>query len=178
MLQSLLADRFKVRIRAETKTVPVYAMVVGKSGAKLQKSTLDDTRCTATSTDKPQGFRLFTGVDSASCHSFAGAPRFGLHAEAIDMSDLAAIVERFSDRPVFDRTGLTGLYKIATPAWELFQPSPFEKGTEPAPENPAPLDSGRPTLFALLQDLGLRLESTTAPVEMFVIEHFERPSQD
>jgi uncharacterized protein (TIGR03435 family) len=175
MLQTLLADRFKVRIRRETKEVPVYAMVVGKNGAKLQKSTMDDTRCTATSTDKPHAFRLFTGVDSASCHSFAGAPRFGLHAEAIDMSDLAAIVERFSDRPVLDHTGLTRLYKIATRAWE---PSARPTGLEPPAENPAPGDPGHPTLSVVLQDLGLRLESTRAPVEMFVVEHYERPAQN
>jgi uncharacterized protein (TIGR03435 family) len=172
MLQTLLADRFKVRVRRETKEVPVYAMVVDKNGAKLQKSTMDETRCTATSTDKPQVFRFFTGGDSGSCHSFAGAPRFGLHAEAIDMSDLAVIVERFSDRPVLDRTGLRGLYKIATPAWEMFQSS------EPAPENRAPGDSLRPALSTLLQDVGLRLESTRAPVEMFVVEHFERPASN
>jgi len=88
------------------------------------------------------------------------------------MSDLAAIVERFSDRPVLDRTGLTDLYKIATPAWEMFQSS------EPAPENPAPGASGRPTLSALLQDIGLRLEFTSAPVEIFVVEHYERPAQN
>jgi len=172
MLQTLLADRFKVRIRRETKEVPVYSMVVGRSGARLQKSTVDETRCTATSIDKPQVFRLFTGRDSASCHSFAGAPRFGLHAEAIDMADLAAIVERFSDRPVLDHTGLAGLYKIDTPAWEMFQSS------ELGPENSAPGDSLRPPLSALLQDVGLRLESTKAPVEMFVVEHFERPAHN
>ena len=82
MLQTLLADRFKVRIRRETKEVPVYAMVVGRNGTKLQKSTMNETQCTATSTDKPQVFRLFSGGDSVSCHSFAGAPGFGLHAEA------------------------------------------------------------------------------------------------
>src|SRR5205823_314044 len=138
MLQSLLADRFKVRIRRETKEVPVYAMVVGKNGAKLQKSTIDDTRCSATSTNKPQVTRLFTLIDSASCHSFAGAPRFGLRGEAIDMWDLAAVVERFSDRPVLDRTGLTGLYRIAIPAWELREPSPYEQGSEPAAEQSVP----------------------------------------
>src|SRR3954464_4233025 len=74
MLLTLLSDRFKVRVRRETKEVPVYAVGAGKTGAQLQKSTMDDTGCTATSTDKPHAFRLATGVDSASCHSFAGAP--------------------------------------------------------------------------------------------------------
>jgi len=178
ILQTLLADRFKVRIRRETKEVSVYAMVVGKNGPKLQKSMMDDTRCTATSTDKPQLARLFGGIDPASCHSFSGGPRPGLRGEAIDMSDLAAVMERFSDRPVLDHTGLTGLFKIAIPGWNLREPSPRPTGSEPTAENRALGDPGRPTISDVLQDLGLRLESTRAPVEMFVVEHFERPAQN
>ena len=94
------------------------------------------------------------------------------------MWDLAAVVERFSDRPVLDRTGLTGLYRIAIPAWELREPSPYEQGSEPAAEQSVPGDPGRPRLSDVLQDLGLRLDSTRGPVEMFVVEHFERPTPD
>jgi uncharacterized protein (TIGR03435 family) len=92
------------------------------------------------------------------------------------MWDLAAVVERFSDRPVLDRTGLTGLYRIAIPAWELREPSPYER--EPTAEPSVAGDPGRPRLSDVLQDLGLRLESTRGPVEMFVVEHFERPTPD
>lgn len=175
MLQTLLEDRFKVRVRRETKEVPVYAMVVGKNGLKLQKSAMDETQCSAASTDKPLLVRLLLGSDSASCHSFAGGPTPGwLHGDALDMSDLAAVMERFSDRPVLDRTGLTGLYKIAVPAYNLRRPT----GPEPTAENRALDDPARQTVSDALQDLGLRLESTKAPVEMFVVEHFERPAQN
>ena len=94
------------------------------------------------------------------------------------MWDLAVAVERFSDRPVLDHTGLTGLYSIAIPAWELREPPPYEKGPEPTVEKSAPGDPGRPTLSEALQDLGLRLESAGGPVKMFVVEHFERPAQN
>jgi uncharacterized protein (TIGR03435 family) len=182
MLQTLLAERFKVRIRREAKEVPVYAMVIGKNGSKLQKSSMDEERCTATSSDKPQFIRLFAAPDSTACHSFAGGPRPGLRADAIDMSDLAAVAERFSDRPVIDRTGLTGLYKIAIPGWELPGPESREQppraaGSEATVEKGLG-DPGRATISDVLQSLGLRLESTKAPVEMFVVEYFERPVQN
>lgn len=175
MLQTLLEDRFKVRIRREAKDVPVYVMVVGKNGPKFQKSVMDNAQCTATSTDQPQFVRLFNATDPAGCHSFAGGPMPGwVHGEAIDMSDLAAVVERFSDRPVLDNTGLTDLYKIAFPAFNLRRPTGPESASEKRPLD----DATRPTLSDALQDLGLRLESAKAPVEMFVVEHFERPAQN
>jgi len=179
MLQTLLADRLKVRIRRETKEVPVYAMVVGKNGPKLQKSTMGDAQCSATSTDNPQFVRLMLdAIDPASCHALVGGLGRGFHGEAIDMSDLVAVIERFSDRPVLDQTGLAGLYKIAIPGWEPTQALPRPTGSEPTTENRTPSDPGRQTLSEVLQDLGLRLESTRAPVEKFVVEHFERPAQN
>jgi uncharacterized protein (TIGR03435 family) len=182
MLQTLLAERFKVRIRHETKEVPVYAMVVGKNGSKLQKSAIEETRCTVTSNDKPQFIRLFNSPDPTACHSFAGGPRPGLRGDAVDMSDLAAMAERFSDRPVVDHTGLSGLYKIAIPGWELAGPesreqSPRAAGSETTVDK-ALGDPGRATFSDVLQSLGLRLESTKASVDMFVVEHFEKPVQN
>jgi len=175
MLQTLLEDRFKVRVRRETKDVAVYALVAGKNGPKVQKSVMDDTRCTAISTDQPLLVRLFYAADAASCHSFAGGPTPGwVHGEAVDMTDLAAVVERFSDRPVIDHTGLTGFYKIAFPAFNLRRPT----GPETAGEKRDLEDGTRPTLSDALQDLGLRLDSAKAPVEMFVVEHIERPVQN
>jgi uncharacterized protein (TIGR03435 family) len=175
MLQTLLEDRFKLRIRRETKDVPVYVIIVGKNGPKFQKSVMDNAQCTATSTNQPQFIRLFNARDPAACHSFAGGPTPGwVHGEAIDMSDLAAVAERFSDRPVLDHTGLTDLYKIALPASILRRPN----GPESASEKGALDDATRPTLSDALQDLGLRLESAKAPVEMLVVEHFERPAEN
>jgi uncharacterized protein (TIGR03435 family) len=93
------------------------------------------------------------------------------------MSDLAQAIEMSSDRPVVNQTGLNGLYKIDTPGWmpirEGTLPTP---GTDPTAEERAFAD--RPTIADALKDLGLRLESTKAPIEMFVVQHFERPEQN
>jgi uncharacterized protein (TIGR03435 family) len=177
MLQTLLADRFKVRITHEMKDVPVYAIAVGKNGPKLQKSAMDEAQCAATSADKPEIRSFFAALDPSSCHAFVGGVGRGLRGEAIDMSDLARAIESFSDRPVVNETGLTGLYKIETPGWTpLREAAPRPPGTEPTAEERAFADPARPTLSDVLQDLGLRLESTKATVEMFVVEHFERPA--
>jgi uncharacterized protein (TIGR03435 family) len=178
MLQTLLADRFKVRILRENKEMPVYALVVGKNGARLQKSALDETQCTAMSTDKPQFLRLLVATDSSACHSFAGGPRPGLRGQAVDMLDLAAVIERFSDRPVVERTGLAGLYKIDIPGWDMQEKVPRPAGSEPTVEDRGLADPSRPNMSDVIQNLGLRLESTKAAVETFVVEHFERPTQN
>jgi bla regulator protein BlaR1 len=167
MLQSLLADRFKVRISHETKEVPVYAIIVGKNGPKLQKSAMDEARCAASSDDKPQIARLAGAADPTSCHAFVGDQGRGLRGQAVDMSDLAQAIEVFADRPVVNQTGLNGLFKIDVPGW-----TPL--GT--AAEERAFADPARPTISDVLQHLGLRLVPTKAAVEMFVVEHFERPT--
>lgn len=179
MLQTLLTDRFKVRISHETKEVPVYAIVVGSNGPKLRKSAMGEAKCAETSADKPENISLFSTLAPGFCHYFIGGEGRGLHGQAITMSDLARAFELFSDRPIVDQTGLKGLYKIDIPA--MAQPqsaSPPPLGTEPALEGRALLDPAPPTLADAVRDLGLKLESTKAPVEMLEVEHFERPTKN
>jgi uncharacterized protein (TIGR03435 family) len=178
MLQTLLADRFKLRISYQTKEVPVYAIAIGKNGPKLPTSAIDEAQCDARSDDRPQIARLVAGVgDPVSCHAFVGGQGRGLRGEAVDMSDFAQAIEGIADRPVVNQTGLNGLYKIDILGWSpLLLAAPRSPGTEPTAEERAAAD--RPTLSDILQNLGLQLESTKAPIEMFVVEHFERAAQN
>jgi uncharacterized protein (TIGR03435 family) len=100
------------------------------------------------------------------------------------MSDLALMLSAYSDRPVMDKAGVQGVFDIK------LQWNPFAARTQPSEDvqrspqaearegrNPD-LDS-LPTLFtALEQQLGLRLESRKGPVETYVIDHVERPSEN
>jgi len=179
MLQTLLVDRFKLRVSHETKEVPVYALVVGKNGPRLQKSAMDDAQCAAKRDDKLQIARVGGGGDPAACHAFAGGQGPGLRGQAIDMSDLAQAIEVFADRPVVNRTDLNGLYKIDVPGWvPLGQDAIRSPGSEATAEERAFGDPSRPTLSDVLQGLGLRMEATKAQVDMFVVEYFERPGPD
>jgi uncharacterized protein (TIGR03435 family) len=165
MLQTLLADRFKLVIRRQTKEMPVYELVVARNGAKLQKS---DRDCAESIT---------------ACHGFSGNPTH-LSGSAVDMYDLALILTRYSDRPVIDRTGIQGLFDIKL-QWNPFIGRPQTADDSPrspaaqAREGPRPDLASLPTMFdALEQQLGLKLESRKGPVETYVIEHVERPTDN
>jgi uncharacterized protein (TIGR03435 family) len=167
MLQALLADRFQLTVRDETREILAYVITVAKGGPKLPKAKLTESDC-ATSTDLSREYD--------ACHSFHGGQGQGLHGEAVDLSDLTLAVENFSDRPVVDRTGLHGLYNIQTEGWVPLRPRPPRPpGTEPSAEDLAFADPARPTIFTIFDRLGLKLESRKAMVETFVIERVERP---
>jgi bla regulator protein blaR1 len=167
MLQTLLTERFKMVIRRETKELPVYAIVVVKGGPKLQKAAIDEKNCP----DTPTALG-----DATSCHGFGGGQGRGLHAQAVDMSDLAVYVSNWADRPVVDKTGIKGLFQIDTKPW-----APMRVGPPPPPGAKAEDGSNfadLPSLFEVFEQLGLKLESQKAPIETFVIESAERPSEN
>jgi uncharacterized protein (TIGR03435 family) len=162
MLQSLLADRFHLKIHYENREVPVYAVVVAKNGPKLEKSKMTEIDC-------KEGDPVGKG-----CHTIMGGMGRGLHGEAITVGDMIAYVENWTDRPLIDETGLTGLYNVQTSGW-----TPLRPGAPPAPG--AKGEDGRdladvPTLFTVLDGLGLKLESRKAPVKVYVIDHLEKPT--
>jgi len=170
MLQTLLADRFKMVMRREIKELPVYAITVKRDGPKLQKAAVKEKDCSET-TKGPQ--------DPASCHSFSGGQGQGMHAQAVSASDLASYASGWADRPVIDKSGLQGLFNIQTEGWVPMRPRPARPaGQDPTPEDLAFADPARPTLFQIFDRLGLKLESQKAPIETFVIESAERPSEN
>jgi uncharacterized protein (TIGR03435 family) len=84
MLQTLLAERFKLVVSRDAREQSVYAIVVAKNGPKLQKSALDEKDCAN---------RTITFGNPESCHSFAGGIGRGLYGQAVDMADLAEFGE-------------------------------------------------------------------------------------
>jgi uncharacterized protein (TIGR03435 family) len=168
MLQALLVDRFKLEVHREMTEQPVYALVVGKGGSKLQKASIEERDCS----DSPA-----IAGDPASCHFLAGSmERLGINGQAINMSDLATALSGFTDRPVIDKTGLDGLYSIHTTGWTPLRVMPV-RPAEPSADA-VPTDSSGPTLFTVLEQLGLKLESQKAQVETVVVDHLERPAQN
>jgi uncharacterized protein (TIGR03435 family) len=151
MLQSVLADRLKLRMRRETVEMPTYALIVGPHGPKLEKAKSGEQDCTESA---PFG--------GTGCHQFLGGAGRGIRGAAVDMSDLATYVSNWTDVPVVDQTGLKGLYTIQTEGWATTLGD----------------DQPRPSLFAIFDQLGLKLVSKKGPVEIFVIEHVERPSEN
>jgi uncharacterized protein (TIGR03435 family) len=147
MLQALLADRFKLAVHRETKEMPVYALVVGKGGPKFKES----------APDAEDVGRI--NIDSRTQNQTLVATKCTMESLADDLMSFLGV-----EKPVVDRTGLTGFYNIklqATPKWKM----------------DADPELGDLSASAAVQEqLGLKLESAKAPVEILVVDHWEKPT--
>jgi uncharacterized protein (TIGR03435 family) len=170
MLQSLLGERFKLKMRRDPKEQPVYAIVVAKNGPKLQKAKMQEKDCPEAGA--PSG-------TSTACHSITGGMGRGIHGDAVSISDVAFFVQNWSDQPVVDKTSLTDLYNIQTDGWAAMRPRPPSPDGQPPQGGDAGLaDPNRQTLADVFRQLGLRMESQRAVVDMFFVEHVERPTEN
>jgi uncharacterized protein (TIGR03435 family) len=158
MIRGLLADRFKFVMRTEQKTMAVYALSAAGGGAKLRKSAISDRDC------------IFD-TDPEGCHNFIAGLGRPLHANAIDMDDLADYISNWTDLPVVNRTALSGLFAVNTEGWTPMR-------LPPPPPNAAP-DArpfgGLPTIFTVLGQLGLELSRQEAALPVYTVEHIEAP---
>jgi uncharacterized protein (TIGR03435 family) len=176
MLQALLADRLKLAVHRETKEVQVYSLVVAKGGPKLQESKpiVADPNATPTPPPAPgRGGRGGRGGPGLGMMGRGGP----LTGQQVPMEMLAVVLTTILNRPVQDKTGLTGNYDF-TLTWT---PDDTQNQGPPGafngqPPLPAP-DPNGPSIFTAIQDqLGLKLESGKGPIEIIVIDHVERPS--
>src|ERR1035438_8842743 len=166
MLQSLLADRFKLTLRREMADSTVYALVVGRRGL-MMKPSKDQTLWAG---DYPNGSpdgRPLTGGGPTEL-----APgRF--KGEAGPMTILVNFLSAPLGRSVINKTGLTGRYDID------LRYAPGSGQTSTGDDPVAQAAASTPSLFTAMQEqLGLKLESAKAPVEVLVIDHIERPSRN
>ena len=159
MLRALLADRFKLVMRVEQKTMPVYVLTVASGGPKFQKSSIADKDC------------LFEFNTPGSCHGFANDRRgHPLTSPAVTMDDLALYIENWTDLPVVNRTSLDGLFAVEGEGWK-----PMKLPPRP-PEFPqVPNFDDLPSIFTVLGKLGLELKQQEASVPVYTVEHIERP---
>lgn len=166
MLQTLLADRFKLILRRESKELPIYTVVVAKNGLKLQRAKVEEKDC-------PEG-----STSELRCHVINGGMGRGMHGKAVEISDIVSFVENWSDRPVIDKTGIQGLFEVESDGWAPMRPRVRPPGEEPTAEDNAMADPTRPTLFMIFERLGLKMEAQKAPVDVFVIDQVEKPSEN
>jgi uncharacterized protein (TIGR03435 family) len=169
MLQSLLEDRFKLKIRRGTREVSVYALTVAKNGPKLQP--FKEGSCTPV--DRTQFVPFHPPSPDqvlANCHATGrgAGPNLKVEAQGMSIADFVKIFldSHTVDRPVIDKTGITGL---------------FDFHLEYAPDRGAPSDDPAtgPSIFTALQEqLGLKLEPGKGPQEFLVIDSVERPSEN
>jgi len=152
MMQSLLVDRFKLKVRRGTETRTTYELVLAKGGSRLKE-------------------------DAPKSDQAAGLPPEGVHpvvdwriadgsitGHAMPISTLAFHLQGAVDGIVAGKTGLNGFYDIAL-KWD------------PRDERD-PASTGPSVFSALEEQLGLHLKPTRTIVETIVIDHLEMPSED
>jgi uncharacterized protein (TIGR03435 family) len=168
MMQSLLADRFKLAIHFETRDVPVFALTLvkpGKTGPTLRPHA-DGPPC-----DAPDVFPLrcdaaMLEMKPNRMHQ-AGARNVTMASLADFLPSLAGL-----GRPVLDQTGLSGRFDFVV-EWV-----PESNGTLPPNAGAQPHSQGPAFLKALGEQLGLKLKSTRGPVQALVVDHVESLSEN
>jgi uncharacterized protein (TIGR03435 family) len=156
MLQALLADKFHLKLRHDTKEVSAYKLVV--ISGKPPKMTKGDA----------------TGCDpepspSDPCDQIRDTGKFTLVGTRVYMKNFVVALGSLLSDTVVDQTGLDGVYDFTLDLGRA--------GFTPAAGSPGNQMDGVNAVIAGLQDqLGLKLERTKTPVELLVIEHVEKPA--
>ena len=180
MLQSLLEDRFKLKVHSEVREQPIFALVAPspmKLGPTLKHSNVD---CEAIRDAGRRG----GAQPAAPKRGEWGWPQCGtsmgfgeIRGGARPLTLLASMLAQVVRRSVVDRTGLTGAFDFDlrfTP--ELPPGAPTDK---PFLVNGVEIDPHGPSIFTAVQEqLGLKLDATRGPVDVLVVDHVERPAPD
>jgi uncharacterized protein (TIGR03435 family) len=171
MLRKVLAERFKLVCHFADIDGPVYNLTVAKGGLKMTEAkpgevspyhfhspgdpSMAYTGPGMTTRDTPNGpLTVFQRMDMAS----------------FVKSDIFAYT---LDRPVIDKTGVTGVYNFSLDfSWQPISGAPAAEGAASDP-------SGSPDIFTALQkQLGLKLEPGQGPISQLIVDHVERPAED
>jgi uncharacterized protein (TIGR03435 family) len=175
MVQTLLEERFKLRVHRETRELPVYALLMARSDGRLGgqlRRTPVDVDC---SNAPPPATGQFFPNPLPACGYFGPAPnRANLAFRGMTMEQIARLLKPMVRRSVFDRTGLTGYFDGDFDFTAELGPPP------PPPGVPDPYDrQSFPTVFTVLaEQLGLKLDSQRGPVDVLVIDSVLPPTPD
>jgi uncharacterized protein (TIGR03435 family) len=173
MIEKLLRDRFKLSVHSDTGELAVYALTVVKGGPKL--TPFQEGSCDATSPLTLEALRPRQGQKPLCSQIFNLNQRghFNVIANGSTLDEFAQILTGALDRPVINRTGIAGVFDLhleSAPDWTIFCHEP--------PCSDLPVDNPPSVFDAIQRQLGLKLESTKAPVEVLVIDRAEKPSEN
>jgi uncharacterized protein (TIGR03435 family) len=185
MLQSLLEERFQLKIHREMRELPIYALVPARTGLKLPPP--KEGSCVQRPDGPPDwaGGRIAPPEEGRPPLPPCGSASVLLAAPAgariqggkLSMPEFVRALSMVLGRTVIDKTGFTGFFDLGldflpdeiTPA--LPPPPPDSAGAPPVSNSPS-------ILTAIQEQLGLRLEATKGPVEILVIDHVEKPTEN
>jgi uncharacterized protein (TIGR03435 family) len=159
VIQSILSERFKLKVSHEPKNLPLYALVIAQNDPKLASTTLKPSGSANLNSDKrrPGPMMKFSRGEL----TMTDAP----------LSKLARELSRQLGCKVLDKTGLEGNYDL-TLSWQPENRGQISNGAEDR-------NHSGPSIFDAVQEqLGLKLEPQTGPVEIVTIVHIEKPSEN
>jgi uncharacterized protein (TIGR03435 family) len=149
MIRGLLEDRFKLKLHRETKDLPVYALVLGKTPPALKESAKDTP---------PR---------------FSPGERGRMTFQHMPIVALVNTLSNILHEPVIDATGISGFFDFTLDPMQLAAPAGSASAQPIVRESYADL-----TITAVTEQLGFRLERRRAPLEITVIDHAERPTEN
>ena len=192
MLRNLLKDRFQLATHLETREQPIFHLVVARADGRLGPNLkATPAECQATIAERQAAAKAGRG-GLPTLQAFpgpneplpCGMGRIAVGIAAGSGRTIAQVIPTLADlvgRPVIDKTGLTGLYDFSLKYEPELGRNAGPLGQLPgAPPAPSPfIDPDAPSLAAALQEqLGLKLEGARGPVEVVVIDKFEKPTLD
>ena len=165
MLKALLAERFKLELRRETKEQKVYALLIGNGGAKLKPAEIKTDNKNSPKAlgpdGKPRPLMMFM---------FPPGGSVTITAPSASIESLVGMMSRFTGRPVVDMTGIKGQYEFRLTFAAETDEGPHTAAVDGAatPVEPAP------SVSDAVKQYGLRLEARKAPIEMLIVTHLEK----
>lgn len=152
MLQSLLEDRFQLKVRRKTEQKPALLLMQAKGAIRLRESGADCEALAKQDSTRGRTCGSWFGSD----HEFVGTK--------ISMTQFAEWLSGQEERPVIDNTGNAGSFDVHL-SW----------ATDDQSDSP----NAAPTIFTAVQEqMGLKIESGKGPVEILAVEHVEKPSEN
>jgi uncharacterized protein (TIGR03435 family) len=175
MLQTLLADRFKLVMHRETRNLPVFDLQAARNGPKLAPAAGGCSEALTTLPERGQP-RPAPPCGPGLLKSGTGLAMEGI---SVPMPAFAKMLSTLMGREVIDKTGFTGRFglHLEFAMDDALVGLPNRVGANPSGE---PADSaGRASIRTALQEqLGLKLQASTGPVDVLVIDHVERPTEN
>ena len=175
MLQSLLEDRFQLKLHHEKKDFPVYALEADKGGLKIQPKSQDTAEAKPSVNIAASGSGQGVAVNLGNGSSYTLVPNHFV-ANKMSMAVLTANLERFMDRPVVDMTATSGEYDFVLELTEedyrgMLIHAAVNSGVVLPPQAVQAMESASlGSLFSAFQKLGLKLESKKAPLDFLVVD--------
>jgi uncharacterized protein (TIGR03435 family) len=166
MMQTLLEHRFQLKIRRETKPVPIYELTVARGGPRLQAA--HPGKCVSSDPGPPEPGKPWTPPCGAVQES---GPNGGLYTYGQTMAGLCKQFAGALRRDVVDKTGLAGAYDIHLDL-------SFDDLSPKADDGPADATDPFGAIAAAVERLGLKLVPAKGPGEVLVIDHVEKPSEN